>query len=230
VEPDSQPAETGAPRRRTLNRDQVLDAAIRLVDAEGIGALTMRRLGSDLGVKAMALYNHVDNKDDLLDAILDRAAEEIDVPDSAAEWRDHARRRAISAHTVLLRHPWLAPVWTSRISLGPARMRYMDSALRALDGAGFSPGLLDRTYHAIENHIIGHAMQALGFPLDAAEMQKRGQEFLRSFPEEEYPALAAHVRHHLEHVDEGDEFEFGLDLLLDGLERIRAAEVQRSRR
>ncbi|WP_306357918.1 MULTISPECIES: TetR/AcrR family transcriptional regulator C-terminal domain-containing protein [unclassified Nocardia] len=209
-------------RRPPLNRARVLDAGIALADTEGVDALTMRRLGGTLGVEAMALYNHVDNKEDLFDGMLDRVAEEITLPDAGLPWRDYARARAVSAHTALMRHRWAAAMWTARISLGPARMRYMDGALRSLREAGFPAGLLDLTYHAIENHIVGHALQAQGFPLEAAEMTAMGEGFLRTFPTDRYPDLAAHIRHHLDHPT-GDDFEFGLDLILDGLERMRAA-------
>ncbi|WP_205856979.1 TetR/AcrR family transcriptional regulator C-terminal domain-containing protein [Phytoactinopolyspora endophytica] len=216
------PNDSSTERRTRLNRDRVLDAGAALADAEGIGALTMRRLGKELGVEAMALYNHVHNKDDLLHGMLDRVAGEIELPDSSPDWRDHVRRRAISAHAVLMRHPWAAGLWTSSINLGPARMRYMDSALRSLDEAGFPPDLLDRAFHTIEDHIVGHALQALGFPLDHDQMMETGEEFLRTFPVDEYPDLAAHIRHHLQDDEDGDGFEFGLDLILDGLERRRS--------
>ncbi|MEV2278105.1 TetR/AcrR family transcriptional regulator [Nocardiopsis sp. NPDC049922] len=212
---------TPAQRRATLSRPRVIEAGIRLADAEGADALSMRRLGRELGVEAMALYNHVDNKDDLLDGMLERAAEEIELPDDGADWRRSARRRAVSAHTVLMRHPWLPALWTSRINLGPARMRYMDHALRSLREAGFPPDLLDRAYHAIENHVVGHAMQAIGFTLDEEQMRELGEPLLRSSPLAEYPDLIAHIRHHLERPSQGDDFEFGLDLILDGLERLR---------
>jgi AcrR family transcriptional regulator len=172
----------------------------------------------------MALYNHVDDKDDLVDAMIERAASTIELPEDGLPWRSHAMHRATSAHRVLMRHAWLAPVWTSRISLGPARMAYMDCALRSLRLAGFSGVLLDRTYHAIENHIIGHALQSVGFPLDAEGMKVMGPAFLRAFPVEQYPDLGAHIRHHLESTEPSsaeEEFRFGLDLILDGLERLR---------
>ncbi|MFP3989533.1 TetR/AcrR family transcriptional regulator C-terminal domain-containing protein [Streptomyces sp. E11-3] len=207
--------------RTPLNRDRVLDAGIALADAEGIRAVTMRRLGRELGVEGMALYNHVDNKEDLLDGMLDRVATEIELPDSGADWRDHARRRAISAHAAFLRHPWSAALWTASINLGPARMSYLDSALRGLREAGFPPDLLDRAFHTIENHIVGHALQTLGFSLDQGEMEEMGADLLRSFPVERYPDLAAHIRHHLDHQGAGDAFEFGLALILGGLEQMR---------
>lgn len=209
-------------RRTPLNRDRVLDAGAALADAEGIGAVTMRRLGMELGVEAMALYNHVANKEDLLHGMLDRVVAEIELPDSGPDWRDQARRRAISTHAVLMRHPWAAALWTSSINLGPARMRHLDSALRILREADFPPGLLDRAFHTIEDHILGHAQQALGFPLDQDEIKAMGEQFLRSFPVDEYPDLAAHIRHHLQQHDDGDGFEFGLDLILDGLEQMRS--------
>jgi AcrR family transcriptional regulator len=201
----------------------VLAAGVALADAEGIAALTMRRLGAELGVEAMALYNHVANKDDLLDGMLDRVIAEIELPDGGPGWRALARRRAISAHAALNRHPWAAALWTSRISLGPARTRYLDSALRCLREAGFAPDLLDRAFHTIEDHIVGHVLQVLGFPLDHAQMEEAGARVMRSFPVEEYPDLAAHLRHHLQHGEDGDGFTFGLDLILDGLEQLRRA-------
>lgn len=221
-------------RRRPLTRDRVLAAGVALADAEGPDGLTMRRLGRELGVEAMALYNHVGNKDDLLDGMLDRVIGEIELPEAPADgpdgperpvggpdWRDLTRRRAISAHTVLMRHPWAAARWTTSVSAGPARLRYLDGALRCLRIAGFPPHLLDRAFHTIEDHIAGHALQALGFPLDREEMAATGEELMRSFPADRYPDLAAHIRHHLDQPDDGGGFAFGLDLILDGLERLR---------
>jgi AcrR family transcriptional regulator len=215
----SDPSPHRGPR---LNRERVIDGAIALADAEGIDGLRMRRLAKQLGVEAMSLYNHVDKKDDLLDGMLDRVAAEIELPDENLDWRRHTRRRAVSAHAMLLRHPWAAGLWTSRITLGEARLRYLDDALRTFREANFSPSLLDRGFHAIENHVLGHAMQAMSFPLDSDQMASAGESYLRSFPVDDYPDLAAHIRHHLDHPTEGDEFEFGLDLILDGLERMHA--------
>ncbi|WP_053615377.1 TetR/AcrR family transcriptional regulator [Nocardiopsis sp. NRRL B-16309] len=208
-------------RRAPLTRDRVLDTGVALADAEGIGALSMRRLGRELGVEAMSLYNHVDGKADLLDGMLDRVVGEIELPEGDEDWREQARRRAVSAHDALMRHPWAASLWTSSLNPGPRRMRYMDSALRSLRAADFTPGLLDRAFHTIEDHLVGHALQALGFPLDPDQMAEVGESVLRSFPVDTYPDLAAHIRYHLEPHEEGGGFEFGLDLILDGLERLR---------
>jgi AcrR family transcriptional regulator len=209
--------------RERLNRDRVLDAGIALADAEGIDALSMRRLAQNLGVEAMSLYNHVANKDDLLGGMLDRVVHEIDRPDDGATWRERARHRAASAHAVLMRHRWAAGLWSS-LTVGPARMRYLDDLLGGLRQAGFTPGLLDRAFHTIQNHVVGHALQALAFPLDSQQVKTMGADLMRTFPVEEYPELAAHIRYHVESTTDGDdEFEFGLDLILDGLERLRAA-------
>ncbi|WP_304452730.1 TetR/AcrR family transcriptional regulator [Nocardiopsis sp. YSL2] len=210
-----------AEHRVTLSRQRVIEAGVRLADAQGAEALSMRRLGRELGVEAMALYNHVDNKDDLLDGMIEWAADEIELPEDSTDWRRFTRRRAVSAHAVLMRHTWLPALWTSRITLGPVRMRYMDHALRSLREAGFPPDLLDRGYHAIEDHIVGHAMRAIGFALDDEQMRQLGEPMLRSSPLAEFPDLVAHIRHHLEQPSHGEGFEFGLDLILDGLERLR---------
>jgi AcrR family transcriptional regulator len=215
-------ADEASPRQR-LNRDRVLDAGIALADAEGIDALSMRKLAQRLGVEAMSLYNHVRNKDDLLDGMLDRVAGEIELPDDGQHWRAAARSRAISAHGTLMRHPWAAQLWVSAAAkVGPQRMRYLDHALQALRSAGFAQGLLDRAFHTIENHIMGHALQTLGFALDPEQMNSAGREILRTFPADDYPDLAAHIRYHVDNPGGDDEFEFGLDLILDGLVRAGA--------
>lgn len=217
-----------APRRDRLNRDRVLDAAIALADAEGIDALSMRQLAQRVGVEAMSLYNHVANKDDLLSGMLDRIAAEIELPEDG-NWRNRARRRAVSAHGVLMRYRWSARLWASPLPFGPARLHYLDHAVASLRSAGFAPGLLDRAFHTIENHIMGHALQAQGFAMDHADMSPAGRDVLGWFPAEQYPNLADHIRYHVDNPGHGDEFAFGLDLILDGLERLRATTRRRAR-
>lgn len=199
-------------------------AGVEITSRQVSRAASPRRRGGTWARRAHdSEYNHVGNKDDLLDGMLDRVAAEIELPDSTHGWRDGTRRRAVAAHAAMMRHPWAATLWTASITLRPARMRYLDRALRCLREAGLTSDLLDRAFHPIENHIFGHALQAQGFPLDQNQMQETGELLMDSFPVTDYPDLAAHIRHHLQLRDGGDGFEFGLDLILDGLQRLRGA-------
>jgi len=175
--------------RVPLSRDRVLREAMRLADERGISSLTMRGLARVLGVEAMTLYYHVANKDDILDGIFDLAVAEIEVPAGEAGWKTETRQRAISAHEVFVRHPWAGAMWWSR-DLGPARLRYMDSALRGLREGGLSPEMTERAYHAVENYILGYTLQELSFPLDATDMAEVGASFLQQLPVDDYPYLA----------------------------------------
>jgi AcrR family transcriptional regulator len=211
-------------QRTPLSRERILQAAVSMADAEGIDALTMRRLAGQLQVEAMSLYNHVANKDDLLDGMIELVAAEIEARSGAAGWREAIRQRAISAHDALLRHPWSSILWASRMNVGPARMRHMDAMLRELREAGFAPGLLDVAFHTLENHVVGHALQASSFPFDADDLPTLSARYLEGFPTEDFPDLAAHIRHHMDQpAGEESSFEFGLDSILDALERARGA-------
>jgi AcrR family transcriptional regulator len=207
-----------ARRRAALTRERVLRAAVALADDHGIDAVTMRGLAAGLGVEAMSLYNHVDNKDDLLDGMVEVVAEEIDEPPTGSDWRAALRHRAMAAHQALLRHPWASALWASRMNVGPARMHHMDAFLRDLRSAGFEPGLLDLAFHTLQNHVLGHALQAASFPFDEDELPALGVRYLETFPTDRFPDLAAHIRFHIDEASaEGSSFAFGLDLLLDGL-------------
>lgn len=209
--------------RLPLSRERVLRAAIHLADRDGLESLTMRKLARELGVEAMTLYYYVAKKDDILDGIVDLVASQIELPSGGADWKAAARQRAISAHDVLVRHPWASSLWVSSAAIGPGRMRYMDAGLRGFREAGFSPELTEQAFHAVENHIIGYTLQEMSFPIETEEVAEAGASFLRKLPADEYPDLAEHVMQHLEgpgHLDEGD-FELGLDLILDGIDRIR---------
>jgi AcrR family transcriptional regulator len=218
-------------RRTALSRDRVLRTAIGLADREGIGSLTMRRLARELGVEAMTLYHYVANKDEMLDGMIDLVAREVPLPDPSAghgDWKGATRQRAIATRQVLQRHPWASALWI-QVGLGPARTRYMDSALRTFREGGLSPEVTERVYHAVENHIFGYTLQAQAFPLEDADLEAVGTAVLQSLSPE-YPYLAEHIAQHLEKgtLDEGD-FEFGLDLILDGIERLADEEGHRLR-
>jgi AcrR family transcriptional regulator len=210
--------------RRPLTKERVLRAAVRLADEGGIESLSMRKLGQELGVEAMSLYNHVANKDEVLDGIVEVVVNEIDSPPDGADWKTTLRQNAISTHEALMRHPWAASLWWRR-SEGPGRLRKAELTLRTLREAGFSEDLTYHGYHALVAHILGFTLQALNFPIETKEeLQEMAAKFLEDFPVGEYPYLAEHIGQHVDpgESDEGA-FAFGLDLILDGLERMRDA-------
>jgi hypothetical protein len=174
----------------------------------------------------MTLYYYVANKEEILNGIADLIVGEIELAPPGAEWKAGIRKMAISAHEVLLRHPWAAGLVLTASGFNPARMRYMDSLLRALREAGFTADQTDLAYHALESHIIGFTLWIVGMNLGTREeVATLATDFLREFPRDEYPYLAEHIEQHIKQRDSEGEgsFAFGLDLLLDGLERLRAA-------
>jgi hypothetical protein len=170
----------------------------------------------------MALYNHVANKDDLLDGMVDLVFGEIDLPSTTGGWKPAMRQRGIAVRTALSRHRWAAGLMESRRSPGPATLRHHDAVLRCLHAAGFTPALTAHAFSALDSYIYGFALQERNLPFDkGVETSVLAQAFLAQFPAADYPDLAAFT---VEHVlqpgyDFGEEFEFGLDLILDGLER-----------
>jgi AcrR family transcriptional regulator len=199
----------------------VLQAAVALADEGGIKALSMRKLAQELGVEAMSLYNHVANKDDILDGIVDVVASEIELPPDGAEWKTALRQTAISAHEVLLRHPWATSLWMRRgVSL--PRLRYGDGLLRTLREGGFSKELTYHAFHILESHVVGFTLHRQNFPYDSEQLVEMAARFVREFPADEYPDLAEHVMQHTQpSYQRQGTFDFGLDLILDGLERRR---------
>jgi AcrR family transcriptional regulator len=210
------------PERIPLSKDRVLRAAVALADEGGIKALSMRKLAQELGVEAMSLYNHVANKDDILDGIVELVASAIDLAPDEADWKTAVRRRVISAHDVVSRHPWASSLWMSSATFGPARMGFGDALLRGLREGGFSEDLTYHAYHVLQSHLLGYTLYVSSFDFDVEELEELAAAFLRDFPADEYPDLAEHIRQHMEPRDDDDgAFEFGLDLILDGLERLR---------
>ena len=204
-----------------MSRERVLRAAIDFADRNGIDSLSMRKLARELGVEAMTLYYYVANKKDLLEGMADLVAAEIELPTEDVDWKEATRRRAMSAHEVLARHHWAGSLWM-QVMIGPARMRYMDSALGAYRRAGLTPESTELAFHAVENHIVGYTVQEVSFPLEADDLAAAAQEFLDKLPRQEFPYLAEHVEQHLTHESiGGGDFEFGLELLLEGIDRIR---------
>lgn len=206
----------------SLSRERVLCAAVRLADEGGIESLSMRKLAQDLGVKAMSLYNHVANKDDLLDGIVDIVVSEIEVPNLGVDWKTAMRRRAMSAHEVLLRHPWSTMPLVSRVNVGPAMLRYVDATLGCLREAGFSLEMADRAWNAIDSHIYGFTLQELNFPFETEEYSEAAKNGLSLIPADKYPYLNRLTHDVIEGRYDGiHDFEFGLELILNGLDRFR---------
>ena len=195
-----------------------------LADDGGIESLSMRKLGLALGVEAMSLYNHVANKDDLLDGIVDAVTSEIEVPPPDVDWKEAIRRTAISSHEVFLRHRWACSLLMRGSRVSPLRMRWMEAVLRTLREAGFSADMTHHAYHALDSHITGFTLWQVSMPFETKEeLVDLAEGFLREVPADEYPYVIEHAEQHLapSSPDGGTEFEFGLELILDGLERLR---------
>jgi AcrR family transcriptional regulator len=193
-------------------------------DAGGIEALSMRKLGEELGVEAMSLYTHVSSKEDLLDGMTDAVFAEIELPADGTDWRRAMRERALSTRAALSRHPWATPLMQSRTHPGPATLRHHDTVIGALRGAGFSIALTAHAFSALDSYIYGFALQQTSLPFETGEQTAELAEMIMApFAAGEYPHLTELTVEHVLHpgYDYGDEFEFGLDLILDGLEAAR---------
>ena len=210
--------------RTPLSRERVLRTAVAFADESGISSLSMRKLGEVLGVEAMSLYNHVASKGDLLDGMIDYVFSEIGLPCGEAGWKTAMRQRAVSARQVLIRHRWAIGLMESRSSPGPATLRHHDAVIGSLRAAGFPIALAAHAFSVLDSYIYGFALQEASLPFDAGEeTADLARMIMARFTPDEYPHLTELT---VEHVlqpgyDYGDEFEFGLDLILDGLERAR---------
>ena len=220
-------------RRKPLTKERVLAKAIAVADKDGIEALSMRRLGQALGVEAMSLYKHVGNKGELVAAMVDSVVEQFELPDDEAVWDVAIRRCAVRAHDLLLEHPWacgLALVPSDISTFGGPRFRYMEWLLRRLREAGFSPEVTYSAYHTLDSHIFGFTLWQLGHadatrafrPTDGEAVEDFVARILEQM-RPRYPYLAEHGQQHMAGgaPDGKQEFEFGLDLILDGLKRQR---------
>jgi AcrR family transcriptional regulator len=209
--------------RTPLTRERVLRAAVALADRDGVGSLSMRRLARELGVEAMSLYHHVPGKHALLDGMVDLVFGEIDLP-SGDDWKAAMRRRAVSARQVLSRHPWAIALMESRRTPGPANLRHHDAVLGCLRRAGFPVALAAHAYSLLDAYIYGFALQEASLPFSTPEETAEvAQSILADLPADAYPHLTELA---VEHVlqpgyDYGDEYQFGLELVLDGLDRAR---------
>lgn len=193
-----------------------------LADDSGIESVTMRELGRKLGVEAASLYNHVAGKDDLLSGMADLAAAEIEIPSGEVDWKEAMRRRAVSARGVFLQHRWAAALMDSREWSGPYSLSYADRVLGTLIQAGFSPVIASWAFIALDSYIYGFERQRSNFsPTDDVDTIEVAQDVLAAIPQGAYSSLAAVAMEYAEKpYDEAAAFEFGLDLILDGLQRL----------
>jgi AcrR family transcriptional regulator len=208
--------------RQPLTRERVLDTALRLADQGGLEALSMRKLGQALGVEAMALYYHFANKERVLDGIVDLVFGEIDVPAIGGDWKAAMRRRAISVRDALARHRWAIGLMESRTNPGPANLRHHDAVIGCLRAAGFDMAMAAHAYSALDAYIYGFALTKMNLPFETTtDIAEMAETMLEPFPLGEYPNLADFITEHAMKpgYDFADEFEYGLDVILDGLDR-----------
>jgi AcrR family transcriptional regulator len=217
---------TTARRRTPLTRERVLQTAVRRADEGGIASLSMRKLGQELGVEAMALYHHFANKDDLVDGMVDLVFGEIELPPSSRDWRTAMRQRAIGVRNALLRHRWAVGLMESRRRPGPANLRHHDAVIGSLRAGGFDIGMAAHAYSVLDSYIYGFALTKMNLPFETSDdVADVAQSMLEPFPPDEYPHMLEILTDHVMKpgYDYGEEFEYGLDLILGGLERVRGA-------
>ena len=205
-----------------LSKQRVVVEAVRLADREGVDGLSMRRLAGALGAGAMSLYYYVASKEELLDAMIDVVFGEIELPPEETDWQSAMRRRAVSARQVLARHPWANGLMVSRTSPGPANLRHHEAVTACLRRAGFPVLMATHANWLLDSYVYGFALQEASLPFDTAEKTAEvTQEIFEQFPSGEYPHLTELTIQHVLRpgYDYGDEFEIGLDLILDSLER-----------
>jgi AcrR family transcriptional regulator len=209
----------------------VLEAAMSLADARGLEAVSMREVARRLGVEAMSLYKHVANKDDILDGLVDRVMAEMEIPAQGAGWRAGLRARALSARRVLLRHRWAAMLIESRVSPGPARLRHHNAVIQVLREAGFSIELAYSAFLTLDSYIYGFVLQEVWSPMQVEARPELIENLRPAIAPSEYPYIVEMMTFVMNRSSESTrgsasiaasyatDFEFGLDLVLDGLER-----------
>jgi AcrR family transcriptional regulator len=216
----------GTQPRPRLSRERVLRVAIEHADAGGLEALSMRRLAEEIGVAPMALYRHVASKDDLIDGMVDVVYGEIDLPVTGGDWRTAMRQRAISVHDTLSGHRWAIGLMESRANPAPANLRHHDAVIGSLRAAGFDMERVAHAYSVLDAYIYGFALTKMNLPFDdTSDIAATAQTMLEPFPMDAYPNLVAFITDHAMKpgYDFANEFEYGLDVVLDGLDATRTA-------
>lgn len=207
-------------KRRSLTIDKIIAAGLAYADQHGFDALSMRKLAAELNVTAMSLYNHVSDKDDLLDLMLNEVVTHIESPVVGAPWEEMMRRRAYSMREVLLRHHWAPTLLISRITLGEAILKDIDTTVGCLVHCGFTHPQADWARNAIDSHVYGYTIQELNFPVDPEDYRAAATEYLPMISKEAYPYMYAGALEVIEgRYDGRTDFSFGLELILTGLAR-----------
>ena len=212
----------GGLRRGQLSRERVLQAALAVADAGGLASLTIRSLATELGAKPMSVYYHVASKSEILDALVDTVFGEIELPTPGGDWRPEMERRARSTREVLARHRWAIGLLESRTTPGPANLRHHDTVIATLRGAGFSPELTAHAFALLDSYVYGFALQEASLPFEGPEsVGEVAEPIMELMAAGEYPSLVdMATSYYLQPgYDFADEFRFGLDVILDGIEK-----------
>ncbi len=211
-----------AKRRAPLSPEKVLTTAMRMADKKGLESLSMRNLAQTLKVEAMSLYHHIENKERLLDGLVERVVGELQLPTVGGDWRRSMRGRAIRAHEVLMNHPWATMLLVSRMNIGPNMLRYVDRTVGCLREAGFSWAMADHAWNTLDAFTYGFTLQRLNFPLEPAQYASAARQFLPMIPVEHFPYMNGLSQEVIAGRHDGlQHLEPGLDLLLNGLESMR---------
>jgi AcrR family transcriptional regulator len=209
--------------RARLSRDRVLRTAMALADKHGLQGLTMRNVAQALSAAPMALYRHVANKEDLVDGLIDLVFAELSLPSQEGDWKAAMRDRAHSVREALLRHRWAVGILESSTQPGPANLRHHDAVIGSLRAAGFDMAMVAHAYAVLDSYIYGFAQTEMNLPIESMdEVAGVAQEMLEAFSASEYPNLVAFTTQHIMKPGYdygGDEFDYGLALILEGLDR-----------
>lgn len=209
-----------AARRAPLSKDVALTCAVIVADAEGLEAVTMRRLARELGVEAASLYHYVSGKDEILDGLVDVVSAEIELPSPTDDWRAATRRRAHNTRAVLRRHPWAVALMASRTTPGPATLRVLEAGIRCFRQGGFSVPMAAQAISTVDSYVHGFVLQEVNLPFrDESELAAMTGAIMETFPAAEFPYLFELT---IEHVLQpgyayGNEFDTGLEVVLDGV-------------
>lgn len=204
-----------------LSRDKIVAEAIAIADKDGLSYLTMRRLADKLDVEAMSLYHHIKDKKELIADMVDVVVPSIPTLDTCVDWKDALRKRADSMRATLIQHPWAAHEFVSSINIGPNMLRYIDATIGYLLSAGFSYKLTDQAWNTIDSYIYGFNLQSQNFPVEPSEFKAAAKQFLPVIPKEIYPYMHDMGLSMINGTHDGiQDFQFGLELILESLDRL----------